>query len=87
MAAAIYFLCALTCLGCFVMLVRAWRRSRHRLLFWSAISFGGMTVNNALLVADKVALPMVDLTELRLSVALVSLALLVFGLIWTEGRP
>jgi hypothetical protein len=84
MAAVIYLLCALTCASCFVLLMRAYIANRHSLLFWSALSFGGMTLNNALLVADKIALPTVDLSLLRLTLSLLSLVLLVYGLIWGE---
>lgn len=85
MAAVVYFLCALTSLTCFVLLFRAWRGSGARLLFWSALCFAGMTINNTLLVVDKVVLPTeVDLSSWRLTVALLSVLLLVFGLVWEE---
>jgi hypothetical protein len=83
-AAAIYLLCTLTCAGCFVLLMKAWVSTRHGMLFWCALSFGGMTVNNALLVADKLLLPDMDLSTQRLLLALAALLLLVYGLIWTE---
>jgi hypothetical protein len=84
MAPIIYFLCMLTSLACFGLLLRAWRSSRSRLLFWSALCFAGLTLNNFLLVIDKLVLPAVDLTALRLVVALVAPLLLLFGLIWEE---
>ncbi len=85
MAAVVYFLCALTSLTCFVLLFRAWRTSRARLLFWSALCFAGVTLNNMLLVIDRVFLPdSVDLSILRLIVALAAVLLLVFGLVWEE---
>lgn len=85
MAAVVYFLCALTSLTCFVLLFRAWRNSRVRLLFWSALCFAGMTINNTLLVLDKVVYPTeVDLSTWRLVMALVAVGLLVFGLVWEE---
>jgi hypothetical protein len=84
MATLVYGLCALTCLTCFVLLLRGWLASRHRLLFWSALCFAGMTVNNFLLVADKVVLPDVDLSLWRLSAALLAVLLLLFGLVWEE---
>jgi hypothetical protein len=84
MAAVIYSLCSLTCLACFGFLWRGWRASRSRLLLWSALCFAGLTVNNLLLVADKLVLPQVDLSTWRLAVALVALLLLLFGLIWEE---
>lgn len=85
MAAAVYFLCALTSLTCFVLLFRAWRMSRARLLFWSALCFAGLTVNNVMLVVDRVFLPdTVDLSIWRLAIALAAVLLLVFGLVWEE---
>ena len=82
MAAAIYSLCALVALACAWLLLRAYSRQRYRLLLWSAICFAGLTLNNVLLVVDKIFLPDIDLTVLRLLVALASLAVLIYGLIW-----
>ena len=84
MAPIIYFLCMLTSLACFGLLWRAWRDSRSRLLFWSALCFAGLSLNNFLLVIDKLVFPSVDLTLLRLTVALAAPLLLLFGLIWEE---
>jgi hypothetical protein len=85
MAAVVYALCALTSLTCFLLLLRSWRATRHRLLFWSALCFAGMSVNNVLLVLDKVVFPtQVDLSSWRLVTALVAVMLLVFGLVWEE---
>jgi hypothetical protein len=53
-------------------------------LFWSSLCFAGLSVNNALLVADKLLLPNTDLTLLRLVAGLVSVLLLLFGLVWEE---
>jgi hypothetical protein len=85
MAPIIYSLCALTSLVCFVLLWRGWRAGGNRLLFWSALCFAGLTVNNLLLVIDKVVLPTeVDLQIPRLLSAFVSVSLLLFGLVWEE---
>lgn len=87
MAAIVYFLCALTSLTCFVLLFRSWRASQHRLLFWSALCFACMTVNNFLLVLDKVVFPVelgLDLSTWRLTAALAAVALLIYGLVWEE---
>ncbi|MBA3773654.1 MAG: hypothetical protein H0X13_14550 [Ramlibacter sp.] len=84
MAALIYSFCTLTCLACFGLLLRAWRTSRSRLLFWSALCFAVLSVSNFLLVIDKLAFPDVDLSALRLTTALVALLLLLFGLVWEE---
>jgi hypothetical protein len=85
MAALIYALCALTSVTCFVLLFRSWRASGARLLFWSALCFGALSVNNVLLVLDRVIFPVqVDLGYPRLVAALVAVLLLLFGLIWEE---
>lgn len=82
MATAIYSLCMLTALACAWLLLRAWRRSRYRLLLWSGLCFAGLTLNNLVLVVDKVLLPDVDLSVWRTSVALLAMAVLLYGLIW-----
>ena len=85
MAALIYSLCALTSIACMVLLWRSWRASGARLLFWSAMCFGALSVNNVLLVVDRVVLPtQVDLVTWRLVWALAAVLLLLFGLVWEE---
>ena len=86
MAATTYLLCALTALTCFVLLWRGWRGTRSTLLFWSGLCFAGLTASNFLLVADKLILPEVDLTTLRLFVTLGALLLLLVGLIGGDER-
>jgi hypothetical protein len=84
-AAIVYSLCALTSLTCFVLLLRGWLQTRARLLFWSAMCFAGMTLNNFLLVVDKLVLPTeVDLSAWRLGAALSAVLLLLFGLVLGE---
>jgi hydrogenase/urease accessory protein HupE len=84
MAPLIYLLCALTSLACSVLLWRSYATTRSRLLFWSAMCFVVLTVNNALLVLDKVILPNLDFSRWRLAAALVAVLLLLFGLVWEE---
>lgn len=85
MAAVIYTLCALTSITCLVLLWRSWRASGARLLFWSAMCFAALSVNNVLLVIDRLVLPTeVDLGMWRLAWALAAVLLLLFGLIWGE---
>jgi hypothetical protein len=84
MAAIIYLLCTVTCLTCCALLFRAWRSARSRLLFWSALCFAGLSINNFLLVIDRLVLPAIDLSTWRLATALVALLLLLFGLVWEE---
>ena len=78
----VYSLCAITALVCSYLLLQAYRRSGYRLLLWSGICFAGLTVNNLFLVFDKLVVPDIDLSLARTSVALVSMAILLYGLIW-----
>lgn len=82
MAATIYGLCALVALACTYLLLRAYSGSRYRLLLWSGLCFAGFTLNNVLLVLDKIAFPEFDLSLYRTAIALVSLLILLRGLIW-----
>ena len=85
MGPLIYSLCALTSAACCLLLWRAYAATGARLLFWSALCFGALSVNNVLLVIDRVLLPVeVDLGLARLVAALVAVLLLLFGLIWEE---
>jgi hypothetical protein len=82
MAAVIYTLCALTAAVCTFLLLQAYGRGKYRLLLWSGLCFAGLTLNNLLLVLDKVFLPETDLSAWRTSVALVAMTILLYGLIW-----
>ena len=82
MAEAVYVLCALTSLGCAVLLLRKYAKRRVRLLLWSGLCFVGLTVNNVLLVADFVIYPSVDLSIWRGVTSTFSVIILLYGLIW-----
>ena len=81
MAEAVYALCALTSIACAVLLLRGYRATRTRLLFWSALCFLGLALNNVLLFVDLVLLPSVDLFAWRTAPALAGMAILLYGLI------
>jgi hypothetical protein len=81
-AVAVYVLCAVTATACAVLLARAWRDSRVPLLFWSALCFAGLAINNILLFVDKVVVTGTDLSPARSISALVAVSVLVFGLVW-----
>ena len=82
MAPIIYLLCAVAAFLCAFLLLRAYRRGRYRLLLWSGLCFAGLTLNNLILVLDKVVLRDGDLSIWRTSVALLAMAVLLYGLIW-----
>ncbi len=86
MATAVYVLCALTSLACAVLLLRAWRATRQRLLLWSALCFLFLAVNNVLLPIDLLVVPDVDLSLLRTGSACAGFAVLLLGLVWETGR-
>ena len=82
MREAIYSLCALTSLACAWLLIRAYRVSRTRLLFWSSVCFTGLFVNNVLLVVDELLTPAdVSFMFYRDLTCLFSVAALLVGLI------
>ena len=82
MAVLIYSLCALTAFACACLLLRAYRRSQYRLLLWSGLCFVGLTLNNVLLIADKLVFPDIDFVPARAASAFVAMAVLIYGLVW-----
>lgn len=84
MAVSIYLLCTLTSLACAWLLLASYRRSGHRLLFWSGLCFAAMTVNNIILSLDKIVFPNIDLLPWRLASALAAVVLLLYGLIYEK---
>jgi len=82
----VYLLCAVTSLACAVLLFRGFRRSRARMLFWSALCFVGFCLNNVLLVVDTQLAPEIDLSIWRTLPAALGLALLLYGFVWDADR-
>jgi hypothetical protein len=82
MVALTYALCALTALACAIMLLIGARKTGSRMLFWSGLCFAGLSISNALIAVDAMTVP--DLGPLRLGVSLVSVALLLYGLVFEE---
>jgi len=82
MASAIYILCAATALACAILVLRSYRATRHRLLFWCGLCFTGMFLSNVLLIVDRLIVPQTDLSTVRLLAGLVSLLPLLYGLVW-----
>jgi hypothetical protein len=85
MAETIYVLCALTSAACAVLLLRGWTRTRVRLLFWSALCFAGLAVNNVLLFVDLVLAADTDLAVPRSLTALAAMTVLVVGLVLEDA--
>ena len=85
MAETVYALCALTSGLCAFLLLRGYRQTTVRLLFWTGLCFVGLTANNVLLCVDLILVPDIDLSVWRNLTALAAMSLLVVGLI-TETR-
>ena len=86
MGLVVDMLCALTSLACAALLLRGYRRSRARLLLWSALCFACLAINNLLVIVDEHVLPAQDLSVLRSLPALLGVALLLYGLVWEADR-
>jgi hypothetical protein len=78
---ALCALAVLTCGACTVLLFRGYARSRRPLLFWSALCFVFLTLNNVLLFLDLVVLEM-DLRPWRHVAALIGVAFMLYGLLF-----
>ena len=85
MLSLVFLLCAVTSLGCAFLLLRSYRHTRVRLLFWSGLCFVGLFINNLVLIVDVHVVPLVDLSVWRSIPAVIGIALLVYGLVWESG--
>ena len=87
MAEVVYILCFLASLLCAVLLMRGYRRSKHELLFWSALCFIILGVGNIVLVIDLVILGPegADLSLWRTALTLVGMTVLLYGLIFKSN--
>ena len=78
----LYLLCFLTSLSCCVLLIRSYRRTRSRILLWTAACFVLLAVDNLLVVLDLIVLPTVDLSLPRLLATFFAVSTLLVGFIW-----
>lgn len=86
MAPFVFILSTLTALACAVLLLRAYARTKTRLLLLSGICFAGLSLNNALVFIDLIIVPQVSLVWLRTAIAIASLLVLIGGLVWDAPR-
>jgi len=78
----VYLLCFATSSACAVLLARNYRRTRTRLLLWSALCFLFLALNNLVVMIDLLFVPDLDLQIPRLALSLCAVGLLLFGFIW-----
>jgi len=72
---------------CAVLLLRAYSRVRKRLLLWAGLCFAGLSMSNALVVADLFVVHDIDLYRWRLASAAVAMLFLMYGLIFESDQP
>ena len=84
--ATIYVLCMCASAVCAVLLARTYGRTRSRLLLWTAISFGLLTINNMFLVLDMLVFRQVDLWPARAITFQAAMLVLLYGFIWEADR-
>ena len=80
----VYTLCFATSALCAYLLGRSFRRTRSRLLFWSARCFGLLAVVNFNVVIDMLVFTQVTFRPVRLWLSLAAVAVLLFGFVWDE---
>lgn len=83
-AKIVFILCALMSALCAFLLFSNYRKTRARLLFWSALCFIFLALNNVALIFDMILIPDLDLSLLRVIPALFGVGILIFGLIREE---
>jgi hypothetical protein len=83
--AVVNILSIVTALACAALLFRGYYRTRTRLLWWSAICFLALSLENLVLFVDVNIVPQVDLALIRQSIGAIGTACLVYGLVW-EGE-
>jgi hypothetical protein len=78
----LFVLAILTSGACMVLLFRAYGRSGMRLLFWSALCFVFLTLNNIVVFADLIIFAQMDLRLYRVLLALCGIVCLLYAFIW-----
>lgn len=80
----VYSLCAATTFACTFLLFRGYRNSRASFLLLCSVFFALITLENCLLIVDRLTGPQIDLSIVRTSVALLALLVLNAGMIWEQ---
>lgn len=78
----VYALCFATSTVCAWLLVRSYRKTRAKLLMWSASCFVLLAANNLIVIFDMLVFPDLDLRLYRLGLSLAAALVLLFGFVW-----
>lgn len=79
---AVYLLCFLTSAICAWLLLRSYLRTHGTMLFWSALCFALLALNNLLVIMDMLLVREIDFSLYRLSASVLAIGVLLFGFIW-----
>lgn len=82
MPAIVYTLCFITSAICAGLLLRAYLRTRTRLLLWSATAFICLGINNFFVIADMIIFPDANILPFRYAAGLAAVCVLIYGFIW-----
>lgn len=82
----VYSLCLIASAFCAYLLLHTWRRTGTRLLFWTALGFVFLALNNLFLVGDLVLFPDIDLWSWRQAASAAAAGVLLYGFIWEAER-
>lgn len=82
----VYVLCLATSIACTWLLGRTYRRTGTRLLFWGALCFAFLALNNLFVILDLLVFADVDLRLVRVLLSLAAVGVLLFGFVWTLGE-
>ena len=78
----VYLLCFLTSAACAWLLMRSFLRTRGQMLFWSALCFVLLALNNLIVILDMLVVRSSDLSLFRLAASLLAVSVLLYGFIW-----
>jgi len=82
MSSSVYILLAIVSIYCAVVLLKSYFRVKVPLLLWAGLFFCGYVITSVLVVGEKVIFDSWDTHIFRMSVALISTLLLLYGLIF-----
>ena len=77
-----YILCFLTSAVVSLLLLRAYHKTRVRILLWSGLGFLGLTLNNLGLIFDLMLFSHIELSMARTIPALLGMCVLLYGVVW-----
>ncbi len=84
MASIVYILCGITSITCWYLLVKGYRATRSRLLFWCSFGFAGLALNNIYLYLDMKVFTDIYMAHFRPLPGLIGLVIMLYGLIKEE---